>query len=98
MKKTIWMSIQNGGDGSAYPLLVESRELAELDQSHMDEGWGEECISSITVESESPITINDYITTAQMMLDEINDDYDENDSYRPNEKVKALEALIAKQK
>lgn len=94
---TVWMSMQNCGDGSTYPLFVESKELAVLDQEHMDEGWGETCVDSITIESESPITIKDEITTAQMMLDEINDDYDVDDKYRPNEKVAALEKLIERQ-
>lgn len=40
MKLKIFYSVQNGGDGSAYPKLMESKELAEFDQEYMDEGWG----------------------------------------------------------
>ena len=58
-RKTIWYSVHNGGDGSAYPVLMESEELAELDQRHQDEGWGEPCYGSITLESESEIFVVD---------------------------------------
>ena len=48
MKKiTIWFSIQNGGDGSAYPQWFLTEKDAELDQDHMYEGWGELCTGSI---------------------------------------------------
>lgn len=52
MKLILHYSIQNCGDGSAYPLFVESEELAEWDQEYMDEGWGEPCTGSITVEGD----------------------------------------------
>ena len=54
---TLYYSVQNGGDGSAYPVFFESMELAELDQDTMDEGWGESCTGSIVLESDSPITV-----------------------------------------
>lgn len=43
---TIWYSVQNGGDGSAYPDWFLTEEEAAADQSNMDEGWGEDCIGS----------------------------------------------------
>jgi len=46
-----YYSVQNGGDGSAYPKFMESSELAEWDQDHMDEGWGESCTGCLEVES-----------------------------------------------
>ena len=33
----IWYSVLNGGDGSAYPVFMTTKELAEWDQDHMDE-------------------------------------------------------------
>jgi len=54
---TLYYSVQNGGDGSAYPAFFDSMELAELDQDTMDEGWGESCTGSIELESDSPITV-----------------------------------------
>ncbi len=42
-KLIIYYSIQNGGDGSAYPIFLDSRKLAEWDQDPMcadGEGWG----------------------------------------------------------
>ena len=56
---TIYYSVSNGGDGSAYPHWFESMELAEWDQEHMYEGWGESCTGSITVESMSAIKLAD---------------------------------------
>jgi len=48
MKKVIvWYSIQNGGDGSAYPAWFLTEDDAERDQEDMDEGWGESCTGSV---------------------------------------------------
>ena len=46
-KTTVWFSIQNGGDGSAYPDWFLTEEEADKDQEEMDEGWGESCIGSV---------------------------------------------------
>jgi len=67
-KLELHYSVQNGGDGSAYPKFMSSKELAEYDQEHMDEGWGEPCTGSITLESESPITIKEDIETPEGYL------------------------------
>lgn len=65
---TLWYSVQNGGDGSAYPQFMESEELAEFDQDNMDTGWGESCTGSIELESDSPITVKDKVTTKESYL------------------------------
>jgi hypothetical protein len=70
MKKRLYYSIQNGGDGSAYPRWMESEELAEWDQRHMDEGWGEPCCGYLEVESDSEITFNEEITTVDDIIKE----------------------------
>lgn len=46
-KTTVWYSIQNGGDGSAYPKWFLTSKDAERDQEQMDEGWGEDCSGSV---------------------------------------------------
>ncbi len=46
-KIKIWFSIQNGGDGSAYPDWFLTEEEAENDQENMDEGWGEPCTGMV---------------------------------------------------
>lgn len=72
--KTLYYSVHNGGDGSAYPHLMESAELATWDQDSMPEGWGEDCSGSFTVESDSPIRIVDEVTTAiSMLIDKLDD-------------------------
>ena len=76
MKLKIWYSIQNGGDGSAYPRWMESEELARWDQDNMDEGWGESCCGYIEVESDSKITVIDQLTTVEDMIKERQHDLD----------------------
>ncbi len=63
-KHAVWYSVQNGGDGSAYPMFLSSQRLAEWDQSHMDEGWGESCTGSLIVEAEGEVNFPE-------MLDEV---------------------------
>lgn len=65
MKLKLYYSVQNGGDGSAYPRLMESKELAEFDQEHMDEGWGESCTGSITLESDTDIKCLDEVQSKE---------------------------------
>jgi len=48
MKKiTVYYSIGNGGDGSAYLDWYLTLEEVENDQEEMDEGWGEPCYGSV---------------------------------------------------
>jgi len=48
MKKiVVWYSIQNGGDGSAYPDWFLTEADARKDQEEMDEGWGEPCYGNV---------------------------------------------------
>lgn len=44
-----YYNIQNNGDGSVSIRWYDSQELAEWDEEHMDEGWGEPCNGSISV-------------------------------------------------
>jgi len=62
-KLTLYYSVNNGGDGSAYPSFCESEKIAEIHQeiqNEFGEGWGEFCTGEITLESESPIKVIDY--------------------------------------
>lgn len=52
-KLTIYYSVENGGDGSAYPKWFDTEELAEWHQDHLYEGWGESCTGSIVVEGDN---------------------------------------------
>jgi hypothetical protein len=59
-KLTLYYSVSNGGDGSAYPQFCESEKIAEFHQeiqNEFGEGWGESCTGEITLESESPIKV-----------------------------------------
>jgi len=46
-KVTIWSSITNGGDGSAYNYFYLTQDEAVKAQEEDEEGWGEECIDEI---------------------------------------------------
>ncbi len=74
MRQKIFYSVQNGGDGSAYPEFMESMELADFDQEHMSEGWGESCTGSITIESDSPIKCPDMTTKESYFIEHYCDD------------------------
>lgn len=84
-KLTVYYSVGNGGDGSAYPHFMESGELCEWDQEHMDEGWGESCTGSISFESESPIVCTEDIETKEAyLISRYITEYAPNDSYGPS--------------
>jgi hypothetical protein len=69
-KKVIYYSIRNGGDGSAYPYFYESEELAEWDQEHLMEGWGESCTGSVTIESDSDLILVREVITIKEYFEE----------------------------
>ena len=43
----VYFSIQNGGDGSAYPFWFLTYDESEYDQENLYEGWVEPCIGSV---------------------------------------------------
>lgn len=63
----IWYSVNNGGDGSAYPRWFETERLTEMDQELMSEGWGECCNGSIRIEGESMRVLNRVTTTQEFI-------------------------------
>ena len=74
MKYTLYYSVRNGGDGSAYPIFLESQELADWDQDHLGEGWGENCSGTVTLESESPIVCDKVISKEEYYIKYIKED------------------------
>lgn len=73
-KLKIYYSLQNAGDGSVYIDWVESQELATWLQESDDEGWAEDCSGYVTIESESPITFSEEITTIDELIKEREND------------------------
>lgn len=70
MRLTVFYSVQNSGDGCAYPKLMESKELAVFDQRHMIDGWEDICIGSFSFESDSTIRcLQKIITKEQYYID-----------------------------
>ena len=86
---TLYYSVSNGGDGSAYPKFSLSKELADIHQDMegelSGEGWGESCVGAISLESESPITVREddfkYFITKESLLEQLEDYLDEEDDY-----------------
>ena len=92
----IFYSVHSGGDGSAYPVPMESEELCKIDQEFMED-WGEPCWGWFTVESDSPIKLLDKVTTAKAMLKETKEELEyETENEHLKGKVEALENLIRK--
>lgn len=56
MKKSLFYSVVNAGDGSAYPEFFDSMELAEFAQE--GEEWGEPCVGAVP---DKPVTAAGYI-------------------------------------
>lgn len=70
MKYTIYYSVENCGDGSAYPRFFINERCAEIHQDLLQysEGWGEDCTGELSFETEGPVifdkevmTVADYI-------------------------------------
>jgi hypothetical protein len=97
MKTNVWYSVRNGGDGSAYPQFMESRELCEIDQRFMDEGWGEDCSGCVVIESDSPIKVLRVETAESIIAElegELKEDYYSDDERKDMEdKLSAIKAL-----
>ncbi len=103
MEKTkVFYSIQNAGDGSAYPIWFDSLKLCEFHQeleSEEGNGWGEPCVGWLTIEHDGPIFIKDNIGTVFSLLEEAKEPlewYKEGSKYRPavEKKIKKIEKFI----
>ncbi len=77
-KLTIYYSVNNGGDGSAYPVLFDTEKLAEWDQEHLQEGWGESCTGTIVVEGEN-LSCSDLTTKEGYYLELLLEGYENSD-------------------
>lgn len=88
---TLYYSVTDGGDGSAYPHFSLSKELCDIHQEIQNEfyeGWGENCVGEITLESDSPITVLEqdfkYFITKESLLEKLKNYLDEDDDlYNP---------------
>ena len=79
MKKTLYYAILNGGDGSAFIKWFETEALANWCEEHEDEGWGELCADSISIESDSDMVCNELISAEKFYLELIGDYYGDDD-------------------
>lgn len=70
-KFTLYYSVQNGGDGSAYPQFFETERLTEMDQEVMSEGWGEPCNGIIEFEGDNIKLLRPKVTTVADFIQEL---------------------------
>lgn len=89
-KLKIHYSVEDHGDGSAYPRFFSSEKLAYLHQENLDPGWGEPCVGSITVTSDSPITCSN-LTSREDLLKDVEERAEYDDSL--GDYIEALKAL-----
>lgn len=77
-KLTIYYSVENCGDGSAYPVLFDTKELSEWHQDH-DDGWGESCTGTIDVKGDN-LSCDDIQTKEGYYLELLLDGCDDDDA------------------
>ena len=56
----VYYSVSNGGDGSAYPIFFENEKCSNFHQyllGEAGEGWGENCVGVLEIESDGPVKI-----------------------------------------
>lgn len=92
----IWYSIHDGGDGSAYPRLMESEELCILDQKY-HEGWAEDCYGWFTIESDGPIHIKNRVATVQGEINELEEELNE-EYMKEYERTGQFSGMLARKK
>jgi len=75
----VYYSVSNCGDGSAYPQFFESEKCSNFHQyllNEYGEGWGEDCVGELEIESDGPVKIK-RITTNKSYIDELKSELDE---------------------
>ena len=87
MRYKLYYLVIDGGDGSSYTQFCESKELAKLKEKmekESDYGFCDSCVSSVSVDSDSPVTIakNNLLTPEEILeeLDERIEDTPTNDN------------------
>ena len=73
---TLYYSVENCGDGSAYPRFFDTKELAEWHQEHLDEGWGESCTGKVVVNGNN-LSCQELQTKEGYYLNMLLDDYED---------------------
>ena len=76
MKRIIYYSIQDGGDGSAYPILLDTKELAQWDQDQMTEAWAEDCWGEFVLRSDRTITCEESLSVNAYYVEHLEEDFD----------------------
>ncbi|MEK0324961.1 MAG: hypothetical protein QQN63_04590 [Nitrosopumilus sp.] len=77
----IFYSVQNCGDGSAYPWFFTTEELSEWDQEHMEDGWGEMCVGDLEIGPGPCPEAMDAVSYWLRMIDEGHEIWDLRDEY-----------------
>jgi hypothetical protein len=79
---TLWYSVGNGGDGSAYPQFFENERLTEMDHDLMPEGWGKCCNGSIVIEGGDDMrVVSPHVITEDEFVKELDRQINSNGDY-----------------
>ena len=73
MIKKIFLSMKNCGDGSVYAVFFEDEDCAFMLQRLQEEGWGEDCVQTLTINSDSEIKV-DNILSRQEYIENLQDE------------------------
>ena len=68
----VYYSVNNSGDGSAYPKFFESEKCSDFHQyllNEYGEGWGEDCVGELEIESDGPIKVKGIRTDLQYIAE-----------------------------
>lgn len=92
----LFYSVVNNGDGSASVMFFLSKKLADIHQEfkNLDCGWGEHCVGTILLESDSEITVRNKIITKEELLKNITEELEYCEEIYPDESYPDLEELI----
>jgi hypothetical protein len=70
MTRSIYYSVNNGGDGSAYPHFFYDEKCAEVHQGLQREGFGEPCTGSITIHTRDYVEGQEILCSQAKTLEE----------------------------
>ena len=98
---TLYYSVSNGGDGSAYPKFSLSEKAVEIHQdieNQFREGWGEDCTGQIELVSDSDISVsenyNKHLITKESLIKSL--DYYLQGGYGKSEEIKRRAEIMLK--
>ena len=69
MKIKIWYILEHDGDGTIHPIFMENQGLCDIERKYSHDYWYENTTDYITIDSESPIVVEEVVTVQQYFED-----------------------------